>query len=243
MSYSSPTRPPRASRLGPGANGAAPPGRRRLAAAKRRAALLEALETVVATKGWQGASVPEVVTRAGVAQGTFYRYFPNLDQAFLALALELIEPIRRAAYGFDPTRVRTVAELERTIYDTHGPLTETISRHPILLREALLVGSAASGVAGEALRRFLSEMRNLFRRQLAQVNGRPPFRTMDPAIAAGAAMGMLLAAVQEAAERPESFDGEVWRREIARLEAGMLAVPARPEPGGEVQRPQGEEPR
>lgn len=199
--------------------------RRRLAGQERRRTLLAALESAVAERGWQGVTVPEVVARAGVAQGTFYRYFRNLDEALRALVVDLIEPIRHSAYGFDPTAVRTPAELERAIYITHCALTETITSHPVLLREALLVGSAAPGVAGAALRAFLAEMRGLLRRQLAQVNGRPPFRVMDPAIAAGAAMGMLLSAVQEAAERPQGFDGETWRREIARLEAGMLASP------------------
>jgi AcrR family transcriptional regulator len=208
--------------------------RRRLAASERRRALLAALESAVIDRGWQGATVPEVVARAGVAQGTFYRYYENLDEAFRALVVDLIEPIRRSAYGFDPAAARTVADLEQFIYATHGSLTETITAHPVLLREALLVGSAAPGAAGDAIRAFLAEMRGLLRRQLAQVNGRPPFRVMDPAIAAGAAMGMLLAAVQEAAERPQDFDGETWRREIARLESGMLTASvdaARPREG------------
>ncbi len=70
--------------------------------------------------------------------------------------------------------------------------------------------------------RVIRDMRQLLRGQLAAVNGRSPFRSLDPQIVAGAAMGMLIGAIQEAAEAPAAFDVETWRREIARLESGMF---------------------
>ena len=43
----------------------------------RRADLLAAARAVLAEKGLEAATVSEIVARAGVAQGTFYLYFPS----------------------------------------------------------------------------------------------------------------------------------------------------------------------
>jgi len=42
----------------------------------RRADLLAAARAILAEKGLEAATVSEIVARAGVAQGTFYLYFP-----------------------------------------------------------------------------------------------------------------------------------------------------------------------
>src|SRR3954471_13941899 len=45
----------------------------------RRAQLLTAARAVFAKKGYDEATVSEIVGRAGVAQGTFYLYFPGKE--------------------------------------------------------------------------------------------------------------------------------------------------------------------
>jgi AcrR family transcriptional regulator len=57
----------------------------------RRTQLLTAARTVFAKKGYEESTVSEIVTRAGVAQGTFYLYFPgkeSLAGAFAELVSE-----------------------------------------------------------------------------------------------------------------------------------------------------------
>jgi AcrR family transcriptional regulator len=59
--------------------------------AERRNELLTAARAVFAAKGYEGATVAEIVKRAGVAQGTFYLYFPGKDAlagAFAEIAAE-----------------------------------------------------------------------------------------------------------------------------------------------------------
>lgn len=51
----------------------------------RRAALLEAGRQVLAEKGLEAAKVSDIVARAGVAQGTFYLYFPSKLSLVVAL--------------------------------------------------------------------------------------------------------------------------------------------------------------
>src|SRR5438105_51537 len=57
----------------------------------RRTDLLQAARAVFAKKGYEDATVSEIVSRAGVAQGTFYLYFPGkeaLAGAFAELVSE-----------------------------------------------------------------------------------------------------------------------------------------------------------
>jgi AcrR family transcriptional regulator len=57
----------------------------------RRSQLLAAARVVFAKKGYDSATVAEIVARAGVAQGTFYLYFPGKEALAGAFAEELAE--------------------------------------------------------------------------------------------------------------------------------------------------------
>lgn len=67
----------------------------------RHAELLRIAREVFAEKGFDATTVSEIVARAGVAQGTFYLYFPSKISVVEALAEELrtrIEQALRAAF-------------------------------------------------------------------------------------------------------------------------------------------------
>jgi AcrR family transcriptional regulator len=55
----------------------------------RREEILAASRIVFAQKGYEAATVSEIVGRAGVAQGTFYLYFPSKLSILLALTEKL----------------------------------------------------------------------------------------------------------------------------------------------------------
>jgi AcrR family transcriptional regulator len=69
----------------------------------RRAEILKAAREVLAEKGLDAAKVSEIVARAGVAQGTFYLYFPSKTSVVLALVEEMsqrnMEAIQEAIAG------------------------------------------------------------------------------------------------------------------------------------------------
>ncbi len=62
----------------------------------RRAELLKAAREVFAEKGFDATTVSEIVSRAGVAQGTFYLYFPSKISVVKTLADELQARIAQA---------------------------------------------------------------------------------------------------------------------------------------------------
>jgi AcrR family transcriptional regulator len=55
----------------------------------RRAAILAAARAVLAEKGFEATKISEIVAYAGVAQGTFYLYFPSKISLILALAEDM----------------------------------------------------------------------------------------------------------------------------------------------------------
>lgn len=63
----------------------------------RRTQLLDAARSVFAKKGYEDATVSEIVSRAGVAQGTFYLYFPGKEALAGAFAEMLSERLAELA--------------------------------------------------------------------------------------------------------------------------------------------------
>lgn len=57
--------------------------------------LIEAGRTVILRNGFDGTQVRDIVREAGVAIGTFYSYFKNLDEFFVRATEEAVEGIRK----------------------------------------------------------------------------------------------------------------------------------------------------
>src|SRR5436190_19196721 len=64
----------------------------------RRTQLLTSARAVFGKKGYEEATVSEIVGRAGVAQGTFYLYFPGKESLAGAFAEELAERFAELAH-------------------------------------------------------------------------------------------------------------------------------------------------
>lgn len=62
----------------------------------RRTELLKVAREVLAEKGFEATTISEIVARAGVAQGTFYLYFPSKISLVVTLATEMQENIEQA---------------------------------------------------------------------------------------------------------------------------------------------------
>jgi AcrR family transcriptional regulator len=199
---------------------------RRLPPEQRREELLDAVEAVVARRGYAGTTVPLVVAEAGVAQGSFYRYFRDVDDAFAALTRRVLPPVAEAAFALQLADLRTAADVERELRRYYQVLAEQLAAHPAVVREALLVAPSSTGKAGRELAAFLRQMREYVGTLIAKYVGRGPFRAGDPEIAAAAVVGMVLGAAQAATEPGASFDPERWAREMARLESGALVRPS-----------------
>src|SRR5215216_3890596 len=100
----------------------------------RRTQLLSAARTVFAKKGYEEATVSEIVARAGVAQGTFYLYFPGKESLAGAFAEVISERFAEVAAersarcrSFDTALVR-VFEAAYLVADEHRDIFMVANR-------------------------------------------------------------------------------------------------------------------
>jgi len=71
----------------------APAGTRKVDAAARREAILDAALTVFAERGYEAARLDDMAARAGVAKGTLYLYFKDKEALFAALVRGAVSPM------------------------------------------------------------------------------------------------------------------------------------------------------
>jgi AcrR family transcriptional regulator len=197
------------------------PPRQRMDPKERRAQIMEAARKQIESRGFQNLTVPGIVHSAGVSQGSFYRYFRNVDDVFIALFKEtLVPPILEAVENLDLQTVETAQDLEVNLYKWYRALAELISQHSILIREALAVVPYSGGDAAREVTKFLENIRKWGEELLEQVNGSPPFRKVNSRVISHAVLGMVISATVQAAA--EGFDVALWAKEMARLEGGGL---------------------
>lgn len=68
-------------------------GNRKVDAAARRQAILDAALTVFAQRGYEAARLDDMAAKAGVAKGTLYLYFNDKEALFEALVRSAVSPI------------------------------------------------------------------------------------------------------------------------------------------------------
>jgi AcrR family transcriptional regulator len=80
----------------------------------RVAAILEAAETVIAEKGYEGATMAEIAARSGAKIGSLYRFFPNkesLADTILVSARENLDAVfNRFDAGVHALSIRALAD-------------------------------------------------------------------------------------------------------------------------------------
>ena len=174
----------------------APPTRKGRAT---RQAILSAAEEVFGEYSYDRASIAEITRRAGVAQGTFYVYFPDKRAAFVELVHVLNHNLRRAIAEavagldsrFEVERVgfrtffdyvvkhrplyRVVRESEFVDPDTHRWHYQTIAESYIRgLAKAQGEGQIATHVSAETMAWVLMGIAEMIGARYVQWEGRPP---------------------------------------------------------------------
>jgi AcrR family transcriptional regulator len=164
-----------------------------------RQAILTAAEEVFGELSYDRASISEITRRAGVAQGTFYVYFPDKKAAFIELVHVLNHNLRRAiseavaglSSRFEIERVgfttffdyvvehrplyRIVRESEFVDPDTHQWHYRTLAESYIRgLSRAQAEGQIATHVSAETMAWVLMGIAEMIGARYVQWEGRPP---------------------------------------------------------------------
>jgi len=147
-----------------------------------RRALLEAAEVVFADVGWEEASIVKITERAGVSQGTFYRYFVSKQAIFDELVDDLNRRVRHAmAEG--SARGRTRTEIERYGFEAFFRFT---AEHPALYR----VIRQAEFASPRALHRHYEKIAEGYSQALRHSMESGEIEPGDPEVLAYALMGI-----------------------------------------------------
>jgi len=176
--------------------------------AERRSLILKAAREQIATDGFRGTRVRLVAARAGVSEGTIYRYFPSMTALFTELlrmsAMRELEVATRAATGPGPGADRLAAAVR-----IH--LTRALKRPR--LAHALLAEPVAPDVEAERLacRKGFHEM---FADVMDQAIAGGEYHPFDTAMAAACITGAIdeaiiwpfAAAPDGAADNPQRID-------------------------------------
>ena len=168
-------------------------GRRTESETVRRAQLLRAARKVFRAKGYDGATVSEIVREAGVAQGTFYLYFPSKKDAAVSLREGLMETMAEAI----ATAVESRTSLEDRLESLIAAGFKVARKNVDLFKLAFIGADETHSEMHSESQEHASVLRiitDLFRDAVkaGEMEG------MDPEIAARLALGLLQHAMLEA---------------------------------------------
>lgn len=192
--------------------------------AKRKDQLLAAARTVFRDKGYEGATVAQIVEEAGVAQGTFYLYYPSKKDVFFALGQRLFELM--ATHVTD--QVAGKLDLDQRVRAITAACFDAARENSDLVK---LVFFGADSASAELQAKMAAEnpvvvaLRRMFEEEIAAGRMKP----IDPEIAARLLVGFVRNAVLEAfvlggeedAERLQAVAAELFASAVtgSRVEA------------------------
>ncbi|MHB9143754.1 MAG: TetR/AcrR family transcriptional regulator [Symbiobacteriia bacterium] len=147
-----------------------------------RQRLLVAAEEVFGTLQYHGASISEITRRAGVAQGTFYLYFPSKQAIYRELVQHLSRSMRtHIAIAVSALEDRMAVERQ----GLHAFLSFVREHHYLyrIVREAEFVDE-------EIYRWFYRHLAEGYRRGLTAAAGKAQVRDLEPETVAYCLMGV-----------------------------------------------------
>jgi len=148
--------PGKASRQPPGPE----PVSRSEAAVDQRRRILEATADLVAERGYAETTIEQIVRRARVGYATFYKHYPDKDEAFLAL---LDAAIERTLYVVEEAYDGEAGPWPDKVGAGLGALLRLAAAHPGVARaclvEAPTAGPEAAARHEAAMKRFVPLLR------------------------------------------------------------------------------------
>jgi AcrR family transcriptional regulator len=184
---------------------------------ERRAALLQTARACFAERGYHRTSIADIVDSAGVARGTFYRYFDCKRAIFSVVLTEIMEEVVSVVQPIDvsqPIASQVLANLERLV---RAITAEDVCR--VLFAEAVGIDDEADDVLrafyGGALSRIEAALRT------GQALG--VVRPGDVKLRSRCLLGLLKEPVVQAALDREELDVPALIAELlAVLRSGIL---------------------
>lgn len=151
-----------------------------------KAALITSAVKMFRQKGFQMTRVSDIVSDAGVSQGTFYNYFHTKEEIFREVCNEFINQVqilfvKRAAHMFDgDTSDEVVKNVHQVVRDLFQIYYENLDVTELLFRE----GIGNGGIFKEIYEGMLSIFLELIEVQVEKAQDRGFIQVEDPEVAA-----------------------------------------------------------
>src|SRR5687768_7690445 len=144
--------------------------------------LLEVAEEVFGEVGYDQASVSEITRRAGVAQGTFYLYFPSKKEIFSELVREIGRQVRHH------TQIAIESLTERADIERRGfeAFFDYVRKHPSIYR----IVRQAEFVDRQVFAEYYETFAQGYAAGLKNSIGEGAMKDLDPEVIAWCLMGM-----------------------------------------------------
>jgi AcrR family transcriptional regulator len=153
----------------------------------RRDQILRCAKEVFSQKGYHNASVSDLITRAGIARGTFYLYFKNKRHIFDTLLEDHLQELRRRIrpIALGPGSPEPLEQLKANI----RRVLELVTEEPDLIRILLHHASGLDQQSAAVLRAFYDRVLTLIERSLEHGIRLGLIRPCDSGIVAACILG------------------------------------------------------
>jgi AcrR family transcriptional regulator len=192
----------------------------------RRAELLDAARKIFAERGYHETTVEDITRAAGVAKGTFYLYFQEKREIFLAIIRDLLDTIKSIGGGIREAAPdeHPLAFIKRT-EDAALKLMEIFQDNRALARLAYRESMGMDPALDTMLREFYRETAEIDANNIRAAQQLGILRPCDPMLAAYAHIGMVERVLLTMLETPEIFPEprELIRQMIRLAYEGMRA--------------------
>jgi AcrR family transcriptional regulator len=185
----------------------------------RRAQLLAAARVILAEKGLEATTIAEIVARAGVAQGTFYLYFPSKVALAVALNQEMNENILQAVRAATTKATTAAGVVEAGVSAVFQQLEQYRDVLSIVRSQTILER------AGSELDQGLEAYHSLIAELIQQRQGTGE---VDPTVNPGVAARLIAGLINHAADESYLYDlqtpREIYITEVIRFVQRALGI-------------------
>lgn len=154
--------------------------------------LLKAAAKVYHQRGYHAAKVSEITREAGVAQGTFYLYFPSKRQAFVELMEGFARNISSAALELDWERIRNGEDLRQQLVDLYTSIFQICADNRDVADLFFNASPSADERAAAIREEFMRGVEGISAQSLVDGAERGYFRALKAETISRAIVGMFL---------------------------------------------------
>ncbi len=154
--------------------------------------LLKAAAKVYHQRGYHAAKVSEITREAGVAQGTFYLYFPSKRQAFVELMEGFARNISSAALELDWERIRNGEDLRQQLVDLYTSIFQICADNRDVADLFFNAAPSADERAAAIREEFMRGVEGISAQSLVDGAERGYFRALKAETISRAIVGMFL---------------------------------------------------